>query len=159
MTEGVLSPRVSVLGPQDGELLLPVRSCIACSRTAAPQKVVWGLSSVGCRPAGAVLRSTSTALTTSPSSSSPATSAFRSGPTEHVLGPGSTFVAGMGTPHTFGNADPDQPASLLLTVTPERYIGYFRDLQDLRPGPDGMLVPAEILALMARYKTEPFSPS
>ncbi len=84
---------------------------------------------------------------------------FVSGSTEHVLGPGSSFVAGTGTPHTFGNADGDEPASLLLTVTPERYIGYFRELQDLRPGPDGMLVAAEVLALMSRYATEPFAPS
>jgi mannose-6-phosphate isomerase-like protein (cupin superfamily) len=82
---------------------------------------------------------------------------FVSGSDEHVLGPGSSFVAGMGTPHTFGNADADEPASLLLTVTPQRYVGYFRELQELRPGPDGMLVPAEVLALMSRYQTEPFS--
>jgi hypothetical protein len=41
-------------------------------------------------------------------------------------------------------------------VTPQRYVGYFRELQDLRPGPDGMLVAAEVLALMSRYETEPF---
>ena len=84
---------------------------------------------------------------------------FVSGSAEHVLGPGSSFVAGMGTPHTFGNADANEPASLLLTVTPQRYVGYFRELQDLRPGPDGMLVAAEVLALMSRYQTEPYSPS
>jgi mannose-6-phosphate isomerase-like protein (cupin superfamily) len=81
---------------------------------------------------------------------------IRTGSTEHVLGPGSLFVAGLGTPHTFGNADADEPASLLLTVTPERYVGYFRELQDLRPGPDGLLDVADVLALMSRYATEPF---
>src|SRR4051794_8643895 len=30
---------------------------------------------------------------------------FVSGYDEHVLGPGSSFTAGIGTPHTFGNAD------------------------------------------------------
>ena len=46
-------------------------------------------------------------------------------------------------------------ATLLLSVTPERYVGYFRDLQRLRPGPDGLLDPAEIVELMARYATVP----
>jgi quercetin dioxygenase-like cupin family protein len=73
----------------------------------------------------------------------------------HVLGAGGMFAAGIGTPHAFGNADPDEPASLLLSVTPERYVGYFRDLTALRPGADGLLDPGEIGALMARYATVP----
>ena len=80
---------------------------------------------------------------------------FTTGAESHVLGAGGMFAAGIGTPHTFGNADADEPASLLLSVTPERYVGYFRDLQRLRPGPDGLLDPAEIVELMARYATVP----
>lgn len=79
-----------------------------------------------------------------------------SGVDTHVLPVGGLFAAAIGTPHTFGNADPDEPASLLLTVTPERYVGYFRDLQQLRPRPDGLLDPAEIHALMSRYATVPY---
>lgn len=78
---------------------------------------------------------------------------FSTGEENHVLGAGGMFAAGIGTPHTFGNADPDEPASVLLSITPERYVGYFRDLAGLRPGPDGLLDPAEIGALMARYAT------
>ena len=59
-------------------------------------------------------------------------------------------------PHGFGNASGDEPAQLLITVTPQRYIGYFRDLQDLQPGPDGLLDPADIATLMARYATDPY---
>ena len=81
-----------------------------------------------------------------------------SGAATHVLPAGGLFAAGIGTPHTFGNADPDEPASLLLTVTPERYVGYFRDLQQLRPRDDGLLDPAEIRALMSRYATVPCPP-
>jgi hypothetical protein len=44
----------------------------------------------------------------------------------------------------FGNASADQPTQLLITVTPQRYIDYFRDLQDLQPGPDGLLDHADI---------------
>lgn len=81
---------------------------------------------------------------------------FTSG-TEELHAPvGSLVTAPIGQPHTFGNADPDASASLLCTVVPERYLGYFRDLQDLRPGPDGMLVPAEVLEVMGRYATEPY---
>jgi quercetin dioxygenase-like cupin family protein len=76
---------------------------------------------------------------------------------QDVLAPeGSLVTAPIGQPHTFGNADPENPASLLCTVVPERYLGYFRDLQGLRPGPDGALNPAEVLEIMARYATEPY---
>jgi len=79
-----------------------------------------------------------------------------SGGDTHVLPAGGLFVAAIGVPHTFGNADPDQPASLLPTVTPERYVGYFRDLQQLRPGADGLLDHTEVRALMSRYATDPY---
>src|SRR5579875_3649831 len=156
MTEQVLAPRVSVRGPEDGELL-PAGPVV--HRVLEDGSTTEGRAGlVECRmPAGwggppqhiHHAHDESFFVLTGHVR-------FRSGSEEHVLGPGSTFVAGMGTPHTFGNASPHEPASLLLTVTPQRYIGYFRELQDLRPGPDGMLVPAEILALMARYETEPY---
>jgi mannose-6-phosphate isomerase-like protein (cupin superfamily) len=83
---------------------------------------------------------------------------FTSG-TDELLAPvGSLVTVPIGDPHTFGNADPDAPANILCIVTPERYLGYFRDLAGLRPGPDGMLVPAEVLEVMARYATEPYRP-
>ena len=81
---------------------------------------------------------------------------FTSGTDELLAPAGSLVTVPIGDPHTFGNADADTPASLLCTVTPERYLGYFRDLQDLRPGPDGMLNPSEVLGVMARYATEPY---
>lgn len=83
---------------------------------------------------------------------------FTSGTNELLAPAGSLVTAPIGAPHTFGNPDPEAPANLLCTVVPERYLGYFRDLQSLRPGPDGMLVPAEVLDVMARYATEPYRP-
>lgn len=83
---------------------------------------------------------------------------FANGSDELLAEAGSLVTAPIGDPHTFSNADPDAPATLLCTVTPERYLGYFRDLADLRPGPDGLLVPAEVLEVMARYATEPYRP-
>lgn len=83
---------------------------------------------------------------------------FTSG-TDNLIAPaGSLFTVPVGEPHTFGNADSAAPASILCTVVPERYLGYFRELQSLRPGPDGMLVPAEVREVMARYATEPYLP-
>ena len=43
-------------------------------------------------------------------------------------------------------------------VTPERYIGYFKELMTLRPRPSGMLDPNDVLAVMSRYATEPYRP-
>jgi len=81
---------------------------------------------------------------------------FTSGISDLLAPAGSLVTAPIGQPHSFGNADPEAPASLLCTVVPERYLGYFRDLQTLRPGPDGALDPSEVLAVMARYATEPY---
>jgi hypothetical protein len=83
---------------------------------------------------------------------------FSSGATEHVLTTGGLSTAPIGVPHGFGNASADEPAQLLITVTPQRYIGYFRNLQDLQAGPSGLLDPADIAALMARYATDPYPP-
>ncbi len=83
---------------------------------------------------------------------------FSSGSDDLLAEAGSLVTAPIGDPHTFCNADSGAPAALLCTVTPERYLGYFRDLADLRPGPDGVLVPGEVLEVMARYATEPYRP-
>ncbi|MCW2677556.1 MAG: hypothetical protein JWR70_2596 [Modestobacter sp.] len=81
---------------------------------------------------------------------------FTSGRDDLLATPGTLVTAPIGDPHTFANADDQGPASFLCTVTPERYIGYFKDLASLRPGPDGRLDPADLLAVMSRYGTEPY---
>lgn len=83
---------------------------------------------------------------------------FTSGRDELIATAGSLVTAPIGDPHTFANADSEAPASLLCTVTPERYIGYLKELRTLRPGSDGLLDPAEILEIMGRYATEPYRP-
>ena len=84
------------------------------------------------------------------------TARFTSG-TEALVAPsGSLVTAPIGAPHTFGNADADIPTVLLCTVTPERYLGYFRELQALAPTQDGTLDPRDVVALMSRYATEPY---
>lgn len=83
---------------------------------------------------------------------------FTSGSDQHVARPGSLVTVPIGSPHTFSNLDTNAPATVLCTVTPERYLGYFRDLADLQPGIDGLLVPMEVLQVMARYGTEPYHP-
>lgn len=81
---------------------------------------------------------------------------FTSGTKVLEASAGGLVTAPIGDPHTFANADPDAPASLLCIITPERYIGYFRDLTALRPGPSGSLDPQEVLEVMLRYSTEPY---
>ena len=66
---------------------------------------------------------------------------FTSGREDLIATPGSLVTAPIGDPHTFANADAQAPASLVCTITPERYIGYFKELMTLRPGPSGMLDP------------------
>jgi mannose-6-phosphate isomerase-like protein (cupin superfamily) len=80
---------------------------------------------------------------------------FTSG-TEHAdVTAGSLLTVPIGVPHSFANPDADEPATFLCTVTPDRYISYFRELGALRPGPNG-LDPAVVLDVMSRYATEPY---
>jgi len=57
-------------------------------------------------------------------------------------------------PHGFGNASALEPAVVLLTVSPQRYVEYFRELHHLQPTTAGTLDPGEVGALMARYATD-----
>jgi hypothetical protein len=84
---------------------------------------------------------------------------FVSGRDEVLATAGTLVTAPIGTPHAFSNADPQAPASFLCTVTPERYLGYFKEIAALRPGPDGRLAAADILEVMSRYGTEPYVPA
>lgn len=81
---------------------------------------------------------------------------FTSGNDVLLATAGSLVTAPIGAPHTFGNADSQGVAQVLCTVTPERYLGYFRELHALTPGPDGMLDPGDVSRLMSRYATEPY---
>jgi quercetin dioxygenase-like cupin family protein len=83
---------------------------------------------------------------------------FTSGGDAVVAEAGRLVTAPIGAPHTFANADESAPAVVLCTVAPERYLDYFRELVTLSSGADGPLNPQDVLALMARYATEPYRP-
>jgi len=82
---------------------------------------------------------------------------FISGTEQVDLPAGNLLTAPIGTPHTFSNPDPSQPATMLCTVTPDRYINYFRELGTLAAGSEGAY-PDAILDVMSRYATEPYRP-
>ena len=83
---------------------------------------------------------------------------FTSGTESFVADAGRLVTVPIGDPHTFANASADEPARLLCTVVPERYIGYFRELSALAAESDGPLDPKDVLAIMSRYATEPYRP-
>lgn len=66
--------------------------------------------------------------------------------------PGVWVLVPIGVPHTFANPG-STPARFLMTLSPNRYVGYFDEVGQLfQAGPPA---PADILAVMARYATEP----
>ena len=73
-----------------------------------------------------------------------------------MLREGESTTIPLGTPHTFGNASDDEPARLLRTVSPARYIKYFRELSSLPASAEGRLDPATVRDLMDDYHTEPY---
>lgn len=75
---------------------------------------------------------------------------------EHIdVTAGGLLTAPIGVPHTFSNPSPHEWATFMCTVAPDRYIGYFRELEILGSRPGGMDQKAN-LELMASYATEPY---
>ncbi|MEU5323762.1 cupin domain-containing protein [Streptomyces sp. NPDC021056] len=66
---------------------------------------------------------------------------------------GTLVMVPPGTPHTFANLT-GQPAVMLSTFTPDLYVQYFRDLQDMLAG-GRPLTPQANIDAMSRYATEP----
>ncbi|HVT63531.1 MAG TPA: cupin domain-containing protein [Mycobacteriales bacterium] len=84
---------------------------------------------------------------------------FTSGSESFLAEPGQLVTAPIGDPHTFANNSAEEPAGLLCTVAPERYINYFRELSQLAATSSGPPDPAAILQIMSRYATEPYRPA
>ncbi|OLR95048.1 cupin domain-containing protein [Actinokineospora bangkokensis] len=78
---------------------------------------------------------------------------FTVGDQDHDATPGTLVVVPPGAPHTFANTT-DEPAVMLSTFTPQRYVQYFRDLQAIIAR-DGVLTPEANAEVMRRYATEP----
>ncbi|MEX2981110.1 cupin domain-containing protein [Streptomyces sp. C36] len=66
---------------------------------------------------------------------------------------GTLVMVPAGAPHTFANTT-DQPAVMLSTFTPDLYVQYFRDLQDMIAGGQAP-TPQASIRTMSRYATEP----
>jgi len=78
---------------------------------------------------------------------------FTVGDEDHDATEGTLVMVPPGTPHTFANPT-DQPAVMLSTFTPDLYVQYFRDLQDVLA--DGRaLTPQANIDAMTRYATKP----
>ncbi|MFG2887912.1 cupin domain-containing protein [Streptomyces sp. NPDC048248] len=78
---------------------------------------------------------------------------FTVGDEDHDATTGTLVMVRPGTPHTFANLT-DQPAVMLSTFTPDLYVQYFRDLQEVLA--DGRpLTPQANIDAMSRYATEP----
>ena len=78
---------------------------------------------------------------------------FTVGATSHDVGAGTLVMVPPGAPHTFANPG-DVPAVILNTFTPDLYVQYFRDLQDMITA-GHPLSPAVITDVMSRYATTP----
>ncbi|MFF3843131.1 cupin domain-containing protein [Streptomyces sp. NPDC001930] len=77
---------------------------------------------------------------------------FTVGDKDHDATTGTLVMVPPGAPHTFANIT-DQPAVMLSTFTPARYVQYFRDLQNVIA--DGRpLTPQAGAHAMSRYATE-----
>ncbi|MFI7502707.1 cupin domain-containing protein [Streptomyces sp. NPDC049687] len=78
---------------------------------------------------------------------------FTVGDEDYDATAGTLVMVPPGAPHTFANLS-DQPAVMLSTFTPDLYVQYFRDLQDVLAD-GGRLTPQANIDTMNRYATEP----
>jgi len=81
------------------------------------------------------------------------TARFTVGEASNDAPAGTLVMVPPGAPHTFANRG-DVPAILLNTFTPDLYVQYFRDLQDMISAGQP-LTPEKTIEVMARYATEP----
>ncbi|MFE9642859.1 cupin domain-containing protein [Streptomyces sp. NPDC006365] len=78
---------------------------------------------------------------------------FTVGQKTHDATAGTLVMIPPGAPHTFANLT-GQPAVMLSLFTPDLYVQYFRDLRDMIAGGQELTAQATIQA-MSRYATEP----
>jgi quercetin dioxygenase-like cupin family protein len=78
---------------------------------------------------------------------------FTVGDEDHDVTAGTLVMVPPGTPHSFANLT-GQPAVMLSTFTPDLYVQYFRDLQEVLVG-GRPLTPQADIDVMSRYATEP----
>ncbi|MEU6872645.1 cupin domain-containing protein [Streptomyces sp. NPDC046751] len=78
---------------------------------------------------------------------------FTVGDKEYDATAGTLVMVPPGAPHTFANTT-DRPAVMLSTLTPDLYVQYFRDLEEMFAG-GRTPTPQESIQVMSRYATEP----
>jgi quercetin dioxygenase-like cupin family protein len=78
---------------------------------------------------------------------------FTVGENDHDATAGTLVMVPPGAPRTFADVT-DQPAVMLSTFTPDLYVQYFPDLQDMTAG-GRALTPRASIQTMSRYATEP----
>src|ERR1700722_1607975 len=81
------------------------------------------------------------------------TARFTVGEDSYDAPAGTLAMIPPGAPPTFANLG-DEPVVLLNTFTPDLYVQYFRDLEDMIAA-SGSLTPEVTIEVMARYATEP----
>jgi mannose-6-phosphate isomerase-like protein (cupin superfamily) len=81
------------------------------------------------------------------------TARFTVGDTSYDAPAGTLVMVPPGAPHTFANPG-DATLVMLNTFTPDLYVQYFRDLQNMIDAGQP-LTPAMTIEVMARYATEP----
>lgn len=151
--EPMADPAVSVVGPDDGETIL-----LATTR----MRVLEDGSTTGHRLG--IAESVLAPHTPGPPQHRHAqhdegfyvisgTVRFTVGENHYDATAGTLVMVPPGAPHTFANVT-DQPAVMLSTFTPDLYVRYFRDLQDMLAGGQA-LTPQASIRTMSRYATEP----
>jgi len=81
------------------------------------------------------------------------TARFTVGDNSYDAGPGTLVMVPTGAPHTFANPG-EETTVLLNTFTPDLYVQYFRDLQDMVDSGQSLTSDA-VAGVMARYATVP----
>ncbi|KOU16005.1 cupin [Streptomyces sp. WM6372] len=152
-SEPQADPAVSVVGPRDGETIvlgttrmrvledgshtghrLAITESVLAPHTQGPPQHLHGQHDEGFYVLSGIVR-------------------FTVGDEDYDVTGGTFVMVPPGTPHAFANLT-DQPAVMLSTFTPDLYVQYFRDLQEVLGG-GGPLTPQANIDAMGRYATQP----
>jgi mannose-6-phosphate isomerase-like protein (cupin superfamily) len=148
---------ISIVGPEDGEVMLPgpVRMRILEDGSTTSHRLGLGEITIAPHTEGPVQHRH--AQHDEGFYVVSGTARFTVGEESYDVTAGTLVMVPPGAPHTFANPG-DEPAVLLNTFTPDLYVQYFRDLRDMIAS--GQPMSAEAVAgVMARYATVPVTGS
>jgi quercetin dioxygenase-like cupin family protein len=153
INQGGFMTAVSIVGPDDGELIVNGPTSIRILEDGSNTEHRLGLAEITIPPNVAGPPQHRHSQHDEGFYVLSGTVRFTVGQDDYNAAAGTWVMVPPGAPHTFANAG-DEPAMMLNTFTPDLYVQYFRDLKAMVESGE-QLSPDTVTAVWRKYGTEP----